>query len=331
MERKERLSVFKQHISCFMTRRNQCLIFGFTLVVSAAAIYAAVTDSFPAPVSISLYVFAAAGFVCTCTLWIRAIVFLVKTVVLPFTKRNQIAHTLITDTGLRTVVVTVPGMGFNLIYAVFNGAIGITHRSAWYGSLSAYYLLLCAMRFLSVSYARKVYDGKIPWRKKHTGKHNSQKKRESLEARSWKVYRNCGIMLSVSGIALGGAVIVLVSGEGGKSYPGLMIYAVATYTFYKLIMAVRNITMARKEKSILLVTLRDISYADALVSLLSLQTALFAAFGQSAGSMIPITNALTGAGVCIMIFALGGYMVHKSKNKKAEWRRGDDDTHTCGG
>ena len=70
----------------------------------------------------------------------------------------------------------------------------------------------------------------------------------------------------------------------------------------------------RKEKSILLVTLRNISYADALVSILSLQTAMFAAFGQNSGRMIPITNALTGAGVCLMIFALGIYMVHKSKN-----------------
>ena len=93
-----------------------------------------------------------------------------------------------------------------------------------------------------------------------------------------------------------------------------MIYAVATYTFYKLVMAITNMIKARKENSILLITLRNISYADALVSLLSLQTALFAAFGQDSGAMIPTMNALTGAGVCLMIFAVGIYMVHKSKN-----------------
>lgn len=314
MDKKEWLSVLKQRISHFMTRRNQCLIFLFTIVMAVVSIYAAVKDSFPQPVCITLYVFAAAGFVCTCTLWIRAIGFFVKMVVLPFTKHNQIANTLITDTRLRTVVFTVPGMGFNLIYAIFNGVIGVTNHSAWYGSLAAYYILLCVMRFLSVSYARKVYDGKIPWGKVHMGKNNSQKDEDSLEARAWRVYKNCGVMLSVSSIALGGAVIMLVLGEGGKSYPGLMIYAVATYTFYKLVMAITNMIKARKENSILLMALRNISYADALVSLLSLQTALFAAFGQNSGAMIPTMNALTGAGVCLMIFAVGIYMVHKSKN-----------------
>ena len=105
--------------------------------------------------------------------------------------------------------------------------------------------------FLSVSYAKNVYDGKFLWKKVHKDKGNRHKREDNLEARAWRVYRNCGIMLSISSIALGGAVIMLVSGVGGKSYPGLMIYAVATYTFYKLIMAVRNMVLAGKEKSLL--------------------------------------------------------------------------------
>ena len=236
---------------------------------------------------------------------------------LPFTKSNRIANTLVTDTRLRTVLVTVPGMGWNLIYAVFNGVIGITNRSAWYGSLAAYYMLLGIMRFLSVSYAKKFYDRRFPWERKQAD--HGQEKGDSLETRLWKVHRNCGIMLAVSSVALGGAVIILVTGEGGKSYPGLLIYAVATYTFYKLTMSIINMVKARKEKSLLLITLRNISYADALVSMLSLQTALFAAFGQGSEEMIPIMNACTGAGVCLMIFAMGIYMVEKArKNREKE-------------
>lgn len=314
MEKKEWLAVLKQRISQFMTRRNQCMIFLVTIGMAAASVYAAITDSFPEPVNVTLYVLAGMGFICTCTLWVKAILFFVKVVLLPFTKSNRIANILITDTRLRTVLFTVPGMGLNLIYAVFNGIIGVMNHSAWCGSLAAYYMLLCVMRFLSVSYARKVYDRKFPWRKVHIDESNSQINEDSLEARAWRVHRNCGIMLSVSSIALGGAVIMLLSGEGGKSYPGLMIYAVATYTFYKLGMAIRNMIKARKEISLLLVTLRNISYADALVSILSLQTALFAAFGQDSEAIIPIFDALTGAGVCLMIFVLGVYMVYRSKN-----------------
>ena len=53
---------------------------------------------------------------------------------LPVNRQNvdQMAHMLAADTGLRTVVVTVPGMGFNLIYAVFNGVIGVMNHSAWH-------------------------------------------------------------------------------------------------------------------------------------------------------------------------------------------------------
>ncbi len=314
MDRNDWLSGLKKRIGRFLTRKNQCIIFLLTIGVDAAAIYAAVAGSFPEPVNVTLYAFAAVGFVCTCTLWVRAILFFVNMVLLPFTKNNKIANTLITDTRLRTVLFTVPGLGINLIYAVFNGVIGVTNHSAWYGSLSAYYILLSLMRFLSVSYAKKVYAGKPIWSNAKGDKNSRPKDKDDQEARSWKVHRNCGIILSMSSIALGGAVIILVSGEGGKSYPGLMIYAVATYTFCKLGIAISNMIKARKEKSILLVTLRNISYADALVSILSLQTAMFAAFGQDSGAMVPLTNALTGIGVCVMIFALGIYMVYRSKN-----------------
>jgi len=315
MQKKEWLSVLKQKISRFMNRRNHCILFLATLILAAASIYDAMTESLPEPVSITLYVLAGMGFLCTCTLWGKAIWLFINVVLLPFTRNNRIANTLITDTRLRTVLMTLPGMGLNLIYALFNGVIGVLSHSAWYGSLSAYYLLLCIMRFLAVSYAGRVYEVKVPWRRKEASHPDAPSKEEQLEIRAWKVHRNCGVLFCMISIALGGAVIVLVSGEGGKSYPGLMIYAVATYTFYKLGMAIRNMIRARKEKSLLLVTLRDISYADALVSLLSLQTALFAAFGQDSGAFVPLMNALTGAGVCLMILALGIYMIHKSKKE----------------
>ena len=157
-----------------------------------------------------------------------------------FAKRNPALVFWLRDDHLRTVLFTLPGMGLNLIYAVFNGIIGITRHSAWYGSLSAYYIFLCFVRFLAVFYARDVYSRK--------------KKKENLEKREWRIYRNCGVILSLISIALGGAVIMLVYGEGGKSYPGVLIYAVATYTFLKMGMAVKNRIQVRKERSYLMMT-----------------------------------------------------------------------------
>ena len=296
---RDRSLSFTQRAEQLLTKRNQGILFLFTLVLSAAAIFDAICDFLPGPISIVLYVLAAAGLVMTCTLRVKAILNFVTSVLLPFAGKYRIADTLIKDSRLRTVLTALPGMGLNLIYAVLNGVIGITARSAWYGSLSAYYLLLCSMRFLSVSYARQIYTKKDP--------------DDNLERRELKVYRNCGIMLSVSSLALGGAVIMLVMGDGGKSYSGLMIYAAATYTFYKLTTAIINKVKVRKEKSLLLKTLRDIRYSDALVSLFSLQTALLAAFGQNAGDFVPAMNATTGAVVCLLILGLGLSMVYDAK------------------
>ena len=293
-----------------LTKRNQCILFLLTIVVAAIAIFDAINDFFPEPISILLYALAAFGFVMTCTLWVKAISIFVTSVVLPFLKRNRIINAIITSKRLRIILSTLLKMGINLIYAVFHGVIGITARSAWYGSLSAYYLLLCVMRFLSVSYAKQIYTEK--------------EQGDDQEKRELKVYRNCGLILSVSSIALGGAVIMLVMGYGGKSYSGLMIYTVATYTFYKLITSIINKVKARKEKSLLLTTLKDISYCDSLVSLLSLQTALFAAFGQNAGDFVSTMNALTGAGVCLMILGLGIYMVHHAKKLQTKAQAGKE-------
>ena len=110
---------------------------------------------------------------CTITLWGKAILTFVNVVLLPFTKNNRIANTLITDTRLRTVLVTIPGMGLNLIYAIFNGVIGFMNLSAWYVSLAVYYLLLCVMRFLAVAYAGRVYQVKVTWRKRNQEKEDS--------------------------------------------------------------------------------------------------------------------------------------------------------------
>lgn len=229
-------------------------------------------------------------------------------------RNNEIVDTLVNDKRRRAVITTLPGMGLNLIYAIFNGAVGIIDNSVWYVSLAVYYTLLCAMRVISVSYARKVYDTGLISGLLHGDKNVEYD--YAAEEKAWKVFGSCGVMLAIMSVALIGAVIMLVIGEGGKSYPGLMIYAVATYTFYKMVIAIINMIKVRKQKSILLGTLRNISYADALVSMLALQSAMFNSFGQDSGEMIPITNALFGAGVCIMIFALGIYMVYQARHKR---------------
>ena len=320
---RDRFSSLAQRVRGALTGRTLRIVCLLTPVACVVALLDALNGLFPLPVSIALYVVAAAGLVATCTLAVRAIWGAATSALQRLTASNRVANALATNARLRTVATTIPGTALNLVYAVFNGAVGIASLSAWYGSLSAYYLLLCVMRFSAVSQAGQVWTKKGQAGDREAledhGDPENRANREALaarDARELTVYRTCGKLLAVSSVALGGAVIMVVLGYGGKSYAGLTIYAVATYTFCKLGVAIVNLVKVQRERSLLQKTLRNISYSDALVSLLALQTALFASFGDGVGDFEPTMNALTGAGVCLMIAGLGLSMVHDAKRRQ---------------
>lgn len=87
-----------------------------------------------------------------------------------------------------------------------------------------------------------------------------------------EIYRSCGILFIIMTATLARTVFLLMELEGQKYYPGVAIFVVAAYTFYKTILK------AEKLKAPLLMAIRDIGYIDASVSVLSLQTAMFAPF-----------------------------------------------------
>lgn len=272
-----------------------------TVLSAGGSMYQVITEKLPFFAGIIIYVCAAICLTLCTICYICKFRYVKNEVVTPYIRNHRLLNKLVVDVRLRAVLTALPGMGVNLIFTLFNGAVALLAKSAWYGSLAAYYLLLCIMRFLAVSYAKQLYFKKSA--------------EEAAELRGKKIYRNSGRLLMVVSVALMGAVIMLVRGEGGKTYPGLTIYAVAFYTFYKLILSIVNMIKAGRGKSYLLMTLRNIGYADALVSLLSLQTALLAEFGGE--TQIPMfwANGLTGTAVCVMILLMGSYMNRKGREK----------------
>lgn len=302
---KEKFIAFQKRISPLLTKRNQIILFIITILAAALSIIDVICVLFPKPISIALYVVAALALFSSFPLWIKAIQMFFKVILIPFTEQNELIGTFVKDYKLRTVITALPGLGMNFIFAVFNAVIGFMSSSAWYGSLAAYYILLCAMRFISIMYAKSIYI---------------DKKEITKEQRELKIYKNCGIMLSVMSVALMGAVIMLVGGVGGKSYPEVVTIAVAAYTFYKLTMSIIHMVKAKREKSLLLITLRRIGHSEALVALLSLQTAMFASFGEGAPELTPVMNAATGAAVCFIVLGLGIYMIFDAGKIQKKWK-----------
>lgn len=201
------------------------------------------------------------------------------------------------DYNYRSLICSIPSTGIVAVFAIFSGVIGIYSNSLWYGSLAFYYLLLSIMRSM-ILYRQWL-----------------EKTKAQTELQKLQACRFCGIRLSVMTLALNISAALMLGAGNTKHYPGVLIYAVAAYTFYKVIMSVINMIRAGKSNHVYVSALRYIGHADALVSLLSLQTAMFAAFGSENGRMVTVMNALTGLVVCGAVLTLGIQLIVKSQKR----------------
>ena len=126
-----------------------------------------------------------------------------------------------------------------------------------------------------------------------------------------------GILLLALNFALTGVILLTIAQDTAKRYSEVVVISIATYTFYKIIMAVANMVKVRKTRSPVLITIRNIGTADALVSMLTLQATMLASFQGKGGLDANRMNAVTGMVVCVLILALGVSMIHYAfKNQK---------------
>lgn len=84
------------------------------------------------------YVLAAVTLTASCYYIIVHIRQDIRETIKPAIAANPYMNKVATDYRLRTILFAVPGMVSNISFAAFNGVIGITSRSAWFGTLSAY-------------------------------------------------------------------------------------------------------------------------------------------------------------------------------------------------
>lgn len=215
-------------------------------------------------------------------------------------QKGKFTNKLINQYSFRTVVFAVGSFILTAAYVAFNGVMGVISRSVWYGSLAAYYLLLAIMRGGVLNFHRK--KGKL------------LKEGEAQGVKALKIYRLCGVGLIVMPVALSTAILHMVLGKNTFQRYGYTIYVSALYAFYKIIMAVYNAVKAKKTNDAVIGALRNINLADAFVSILALQTAMFNEFGGDI-QLVMQMNAATGATVCALTAALGVAMI-VSANKK---------------
>lgn len=222
----------------------------------------------------------------------------IKKRVIAFANKYEFTNNLLKNFGFRTLVFAGFSFAFNCIYAISLGVFAIYAHSIWYGSLAAYYIFLSFLRGGVILSNLKT---------KH------KKGQEEYATKRIATYKNCGIVLILMTIVFSISILQIIIADGGFRHAGLMIYVFSAYTFYKITLSIINIIKASKKDEFLVQSIRNINFSDALISILALQTAMFTEFGSDFNHST--FNALTGSIVCILIIALGIYMIVKAKTK----------------
>lgn len=198
---------------------------------------------------------------------------------------------------------TVLSLSVNFAYALANYVAGLCFHSWWFITLGAYYTVLSVARFSVLQVGRKSGGDK------------------ELELFAKKI---CGILFIFLSACLIGVVILTAADKRGSKLHEIIMISIAAYSFAKVTLAIIGLAKAGKTGSPVAKTLRNISFADAFVSIYSLQRSMLVSFPGMEEKDIVLMNILTGVAVWLLVLLLGinllggrRVMMAKSKIVKA--------------
>ena len=181
--------------------------------------------------------------------------------------------------------IALASLTFNIAFAVYHLVMGLVISSWWLLTLGSYYLVLSVVRFVVLR--------------------SKSKDRFIAKFTGW--------MLILLSIPLAGSVILSVVRDRGHERHMIVMIAMAAYAFTKITLATIKLIKARRSTSATLITLRNISFADAFVSIFALQRSMLVSFEGMTEAKIVIMNATLGSAVCVIVFLLGLNLVRNKK------------------
>ena len=190
-------------------------------------------------------------------------------------------------------------LALNFIYALGNCVVGFLTYSWWFITVGAYYVILTVTRYSVLQIRRKA-----------NGDYDTE-----LFAR-----RTTGILFIALSFCIVGVNILSAIKERGTAFHEIIMIAIATYTFSKITIAIMGMVKAKQSVSPVLKTLRNISLADACVSIYTMQRSMLVSFPGMNPKEIQLLNILTGTSVWITVLFLGinligGQKINMAKSK----------------
>ena len=215
---------------------------------------------------------------------------------LPLLNQTETGKKLVSSQRYRIILSATVAFALNLLYAIYHLVLGVLNLSFWFIAMCAFYGILATMRFSAVLCER-----------------NHQKLPSDDTERF--VMKLSGVLLVILSIVLATVSYISLSQNIAAKHGEIIMITIATYTFYKITMAIVKAVKQHKNTSPLLKTIRNIGYAEVAASILTLQRSMLASFGSMSVGNIHFMNAVTGAAVCLFVLILGLSMIAKSMKK----------------
>lgn len=201
-----------------------------------------------------------------------------------FKRDNKYLQRWFSDVHLRITVSLYVSFIFNLVFAIFQLGLGFYHKSFWFFSLFAYYIILAVVRFYLVNYTRK----------------NQVSQQSETEINK---YILCGWVLLFINIVLAGILFFMVYFNRTFYHNMITTIAMAAYTFTAFTIAIVNIVKFRKYKSPVYTATKCISLIAGAVSILTLESTMLTTFGAEASPLFSQIM-LSCTGVVVIGFAI---------------------------
>lgn len=177
------------------------------------------------------------------------------------------------------------GTGWNFMYALFNGILGLYYHSYWFITLCAFFAALGFMKLSAVTIKRS--------------KHRTE----------LSVMKHNGIAMMFLSVILCGITLLTIREQQNPHRNIIVMLIIAMYTFCVVMLSIRNIVAAHKGKSVTMITIRNITCAGAIGSILSLERGMLGTFGDASDTFSRLTEAISGGVAFFLIIALGIGMV----------------------
>ena len=191
-----------------------------------------------------------------------------------------------TDYDFKTIVSSFGSLAVTVIFALYNGFLGVYHRSLWHGTICVYYTILILLRGLIIAAEKKISP-----------------QIKGGEARN-RVYLIASVLLLILNTSLVVPIAIMVKQQKPVDLTLIPAIAMAAYTTYKIIMASINLKRRSRSGNVLVRLLRTINFVDALVSIITLQNTLIMVNAKGQDTKMITLSAFTSGAIWAAVLAL---------------------------